>query len=137
MPTFEDILKRESIIIDQNVLSPHYVPNKLLHRDNEIEQIMTVLAPALKNQRISNLFIYGKTGTGKTASVKHVMNEFQKYAKNAIMVYANCRVYNSRYKAMQKCLQELFPQLEKMGFGIQFFYEKLLEYLNSDRKNVV
>lgn len=133
MPSFEDILKRETIIINPSVLSPHYVPDKLLHRDAEIERIMVTIAPALKNQRISNLFIYGKTGTGKTACLKYVMNEFEKYAKNSKMIYVNCRVYNSRYKIMQRTLQELYTELDKMGFSIQYLYEKLIAYLNNGK----
>ncbi|MEM3609499.1 MAG: AAA family ATPase [Candidatus Anstonellales archaeon] len=137
IPTFDEILSKERLIINSDVLSPHYLPEKLLHRDKEISFIMKVIAPAIKKQAINNLFIYGKTGTGKTACMRYIMKEFEKYSNNSIMTYVNCKIYNSRYKVMQKSLKEIFPELDKLGFGIQFIYEKLLELLNSGRSIIM
>ena len=41
----------------------------------EINQIANILAPCLRLEKPSNLFIYGKTGTGKTVSVKYTTNQ--------------------------------------------------------------
>ena len=66
MPTFSEILNKPSVFLDRNVLSPHYIPETLPFREKEIERIMNGLSPALRNERPRNMFIYGKTGTGKT-----------------------------------------------------------------------
>ena len=49
---------------DRDVLRPSYIPEKLLHREDQINQIASVLAMALRGERPSNILIFGKTGTG-------------------------------------------------------------------------
>jgi len=130
MASFDEILSKKSIFKNVNVLSPHYLPNVLPFRDKQIEEIMNIVSPALKNQRPKNLFIYGKTGSGKTCTVKHIMNKFNDFESNASMCYMNCRIYNSRYRLMQKILKQYKPSANKSGFGLTYFYEKLIELLN-------
>jgi cell division control protein 6 len=67
MTSFDQILSKKSIFRDVSVLSPHYVPRELPFREKHMEEIMTLLSPALKAQKPRNLIIYGKTGTGKTS----------------------------------------------------------------------
>ena len=45
-----------------------------------MHEIMTVLSPALRNQKPRNLIIYGKTGTGKTCCIKRVTEELAQAA---------------------------------------------------------
>lgn len=127
MASFEEISTRNTLFRDSNALSPHFVPTQLPFREQQIDDIKKILAPALSNQKPRNLFIYGKTGTGKTASVKRIMDDFNKENKNASMHYVNCRIYNSRYRLLQKVLKTFAPELEKAGFGLPFLYEKLIE----------
>ncbi len=126
MPTFSEILNRPSVFADRNVLSPHYIPETLPFREAEIGKIMSCLSPALQNARPRNLFIYGKTGTGKTCSVKHVVGKMPEHKSNAISVYVNCRMFNSRYRVIQKIAKELLPELDSMGFGLAMLYEKVM-----------
>jgi len=124
-----------SLFTDISVLSPHYVPEKLPFRDGEISEIKNVLNPAFQNKKPRNLFIYGKTGTGKTCSVKHVMENID--SENVVMFYINCRIYNSRYRILQKALKKFVPELEKSGFGLPFLYEKLIEISSSGKQLVI
>jgi len=127
MKTFSELINKATVFSDRNVLSPHYVPGTLPFRDAEIEKIMASVVPALKNERPHNMFVYGKTGTGKTCSVKHVLIKFSEHKANARHVYMNCRMYNSRYRVIQKIAKELLPQLDSMGFGLAMLYEKVME----------
>jgi len=127
MKSFSDLLNKPTVFSDRNVLSPHYVPGILPFRDAEIEKIMASVVPALKNERPHNMFVYGKTGTGKTCSVKHVLAKFSEHKSNAKYVYMNCRMYNSRYRVIQKIAKELLPTLDSMGFGLAMLYEKVME----------
>ncbi|MFH1306298.1 MAG: AAA family ATPase [Candidatus Micrarchaeota archaeon] len=129
MPTFEDILSAPSLFKNRNVLSPHFVPEVLPFREKEIEKTMVAVAPALGGERPRNLFIYGKTGTGKTCTVRKVMKELEKRKSDAKTCYVNCRMYNSRYRVIQKIVKEFMPELDKTGFGLAVFYEKLIEYI--------
>lgn len=61
---FEKFLTKESIFKDKKVLQSTYIPDTINHRDEQINTIAQILAPALRQEKPSNLFIYGKTGTG-------------------------------------------------------------------------
>ena len=67
---FENFLKKESLFKNKKALQSNYIPESIHHRDEQIDQIAKILAPTLKQDTPSNLFVYGKTGTGKTLSVK-------------------------------------------------------------------
>ena len=69
---FQDLLKSSNIFKNKEVLRPSYVPDILPHREKNIEELASILVPALKGETPSNVFIYGKTGTGKTAVTRYV-----------------------------------------------------------------
>lgn len=119
------------------MLSPHYIPEVLPHREREIEQVMKIVSPALKGGRTRNLFIYGKTGTGKTSSVKHVMEEFARQGSASQITYMNCRIYNSRYRVLHNVVKNYLPEFDKPGYGISFLYEKILDWVEGDGKCLV
>ncbi len=130
MPKFKDLMKGSSIFRDKEVLSPHYVPDDLLFREKEITRLMTAILPALKNERPHNIFVYGKTGTGKTATLRRVLQELSEENNERIKaVYMNCRVYDSRYKVLQKCISDFNPDFAKTGFSFSVLYEKVLDWV--------
>ncbi|MFH0885373.1 MAG: AAA family ATPase [Candidatus Micrarchaeota archaeon] len=139
MASFDKILSEKSIFKDLSVLSPHYVPKDLPYRQHQMHEIRSVLTPALKGQKPRNLIIYGKTGTGKTCTTKKIMDEFIQTAApgKASMHYVNCRIYNSRYRILQRILKGYVPELEKAGFGLPFLYEKLVEIASNGEQLVV
>ncbi len=136
MNSFNDILAAPTIFRDRNVLSPHYLPETLPHREKEIERIMKAVSPALKGEKTRNLLIYGKTGTGKTCSVKYVMERLAEAGSEAKVkiAFINCRIYNSRYRILQKVVQDFLPQHDKAGCGLAFLYERILDWIEEDGK---
>mgnify|MGYP005663256145 CR=1 FL=1 len=71
---FEKFMGDSPIFLDRDVLSHDFIPDELPHREEEIFRLASILAPSLKGVKCSNLFIYGKTGTGKTAVSKYVLS---------------------------------------------------------------
>lgn len=137
MPTFSEILNKATVFSNRDVLSPHFVPEILPYREKEIGKIMSGLSPALKGERPRNMFIYGKTGTGKTCSVRHVVAKFNEHKSSSKTCYVNCRMYNSRYRVIQKMAKELLPTMDSMGFGLAMLYEKIMHEVNTNGIHLV
>ncbi|MFB6156744.1 MAG: cell division control protein Cdc6, partial [Haloferacaceae archaeon] len=74
---FDDLLSGEPIFENKEVLRPSYTPHELPHRDDQINRMATILVSALRGETPSNILIYGKTGTGKTASAQFVSQELE------------------------------------------------------------
>ncbi len=88
----------------REVLRESYVPSHLPHRDHQIEQVAQILAPALRGDLPSNLLIYGKIGTGKTAVVAQVRQEIEKRTKaddHLKFVSLNCGNIDTAYSLLQ------------------------------------
>jgi len=66
----------KSIIKNRDILHFTYIPNIILHRKSEQEQVTQSLLPILKQSRPSNLLVYGKPGTGKT-QIFFILHIFQ------------------------------------------------------------
>ncbi len=50
------------IFKDKSILQSNYRPEEIPHREEQIKQVASVLAPVLRGEKTSNLFLYGKTG---------------------------------------------------------------------------
>ena len=101
---FDEILSGDPIFQNKEVLRPSYTPAELPHRSDQINKMATILVSALRGQTPSNILIYGKTGTGKTASAKFVSQELaatsQKYRVPCIVHYINCEVTDTQYRVL-------------------------------------
>ena len=51
-----------TLFSNKSVLQTNYTPESIPHRDKQIKLVASILAPILRGERASNLFLYGKTG---------------------------------------------------------------------------
>ncbi len=134
-------MHKASVFRDRNMIMPHYVPEELPFREKQIRQTGKVLAVALDGKKPDNLFVYGKVGTGKTATLKNVLKQLgevvEKGGAPIDRTYINCRNHNSKYKVMIKAVKQYFPGQNFLGFSIGFVHDKLLEYANKGRHLVL
>jgi len=75
---FEDFLKREPLFLDKKVLQSNYIPETIHHREDQIKKVAGILAPALRVEKPSNMFIYGKTGCISGNSFVYTSNGYKK-----------------------------------------------------------
>ncbi|PSQ18237.1 cell division control protein Cdc6 [Halobacteriales archaeon QS_8_69_26] len=103
---FDDLLSGEPIFENKEVLRPSYTPHELPHRQDQINKMATILVAALRGETPSNILIYGKTGTGKTASAKFVSQELEstseKYQVPCNVEYINCEVTDTQYRVLAR-----------------------------------
>ncbi len=103
---FDRVLRYTSELYQgsREVLRESYLPSRLPHREHQIRQVAEILAPALKGQVPSNLLIYGKIGTGKTAVVAQVRADMQRRTdgRSAVtFITVNCGNIDTPYSLLQ------------------------------------
>ncbi|MFW6449096.1 MAG: Cdc6/Cdc18 family protein [Halobacteriota archaeon] len=103
---FDELLEGRPIFDNKDVLRPAYTPSNLPHREEKINEMASILVSALRGETPSNILIYGKTGTGKTASAKYVSGELertsQRYEAPCHVEYVNCEVIDTQYRVFAK-----------------------------------
>lgn len=135
---FESLFKESPIFANREVLSPHYIPQHLLFRDRQIHEIENAITPSLRGERGRNVFIYGKTGTGKTSCMKYVVERIRRLPMvKAEVSYINCRVYNSRYRVLSKIASDHIPLYAKRGYGVIDIYEKVISWVEEANRMLI
>jgi cell division control protein 6 len=137
----EDIFKKvierslsSNIFNDREVLRPDYIPNELPHRDEQINRISAILAPIFRGERPNNIFIYGLTGTGKTAVVKYVLIKFEEYAAKLGKVfkysYINCRYDDTTYRVLTRLADTLGVKVPFTGLSSSEVFRRVVTVLD-------
>lgn len=148
------MLETQQIFRNREYLRPTHIPEKLPHRDDQIDQLARIWVAPLRGETPSNVFVYGKTGTGKTATVKYLMEELEDvagdFSKNVETIYLNCEVVDTKYRVLATLSNKVretlsgeesnpdFPEeIPRTGWPTDEVYETLLETLDHRKKVVI
>ena len=141
---FQKYIDNKSIFNKKDVLTINFTPENIPHRDREIEQVALILAPILRNEKPSNIFIYGKTGTGKTLVVTKTINTlFETAERNKIpfkSFYINCKmrkVADTEYRLLAQLIQNFGESVPYTGLPTNELYEKFFTHLDSKKQNIL
>ncbi len=119
---FDNFVKGVKVFKDREVLRHDYLPEKLPHREDQIRLLGSTVAPVLRDARCSNIFIYGKTGTGKTAVTKYVLSHLESKAKEygakIKFCYINCRMTGSEYRVFASLSQSVGLSIPFTGLSV-------------------
>ena len=137
-----DSVSDRSLFKNKQILQANYSPEDIPHRNKQIEHIASILAPVLLGEKTSNLFIYGKTGTGKTLSVQHVANELKKRAKDDKILrieYINCKlkkIADTEYRILAELIKKLGGHVPATGLPTDQVYLRFLEILENSNEKI-
>jgi len=141
---FETFLKKEPLFKNKKVLQSSYTPETILHRDDQIKQIAKILAPALRQDTPSNIFIYGKTGTGKTLSMKYIINNMSNIAEEKEIplktIYVNCKlkkIADTEYRLIAQLSREFGKAIPPTGLPTEEVYKIFFNVLDKENKNII
>ena len=139
-----DSVNSRTLFKNKTVLQSNYSPDEILYRDKQIEMVASILAPALIGQKTSNLFIYGKTGTGKTLTVHSVQNELLKRSKDSEnpmkIEYINCKlkkVADTEYRLLAELISKLGGEVPATGLPTDQVYNKFLTILENSKEKLL
>lgn len=128
-------------------LNIDYVPEKLPFRDEETRTLAQVLSTIFKNARPSNLLLFGKPGTGKTAAARNVVERLSKKSAELKMdiqvLFINAKTAGSAYKILFEIAEELGinkeqeKQVHFTGLSMGEATDRILQYIQKKKLNVV
>ena len=132
---FENVFYNTHVFSNRDVLRHDYVPDRLPHREQQIKYIGQTVASVLKGAKCSNIFIYGKTGTGKTAVTKYVLNHLkakaEEYGIPVIISYINCRLIGTEYRIFAKLCESTGVHVPFTGLSVGEVFERFRKGLDS------
>lgn len=105
------------LFADESWLYPEFLPERLPHRDAQIASLVSALQPAARNQKADNVFCFGRTGTGKTSTVKFVVRELTAFAKSVKSLYVNGFEYGTRHAALAAIASFFSVPVPRRGIG--------------------
>jgi archaeal cell division control protein 6 len=140
-----DNFDKNGIFKDKAILQGNYAPEEIPHREEQIKQIASILAPVLRGEKTSNLFLYGKTGTGKTLAMRYVQEELYKRVKKDAdfklkIEYLNCKlkkVSDTEYRILAELIKKMGGEVPMTGLPTQAIYSKFIETIDSEKNLVV
>lgn len=140
-----DTFDKNGIFKNKALLQTNYTPSEIPHREEQIKQIASILAPVLRGEKTSNLFLYGKTGTGKTLSVQFVQDELNKRVKKDAdfklrIEYLNCKlkkVSDTEYRILAELIKKMGGEVPSTGLPTQVVYNKFIETIDSEKQVIV
>src|SRR4030065_1605337 len=134
---FENFVNGVKLFKDREVLRHDYLPDKLPHREKQIRLLGATVAPVLKDARCSNIFIYGKSGTGKTAVTKYVLSHLEakakEYGAQVKFCYVNCRMTGSEYRVFASLGQSVGTTVPFTGLSVGEVIDRVRSGLETSR----
>ncbi|WP_336135350.1 orc1/cdc6 family replication initiation protein [Natronomonas amylolytica] len=127
------------IFRDEDMLREDYQPESITAREEELEAYKTALQPVVNGAQPRNIFLYGKTGVGKTAVSRYLLTRLQQDTAqyddvDLSVVWLNCTNLSSSYQVAVNLVNELREpdeQISTTGYPQQRVFDILYEELES------
>lgn len=144
---FEKAASGKSLVKNRQALTIDYVPEKLPFRDEEAKTLAQVLSTVFKGARPSNLLLFGKPGTGKTAVAKNIVERLQKKSNelkiDVTVIFINAKAAGSAYKVLFEIAEELGinkeqgKQVHFTGLSMGEATDRILQYIQKKRLHLI
>jgi len=129
----EDELSSSSVIRNLSALDFDYVPDELLHREDQLRFLAQMFKPVLSNIS-QNVIIKGPVGTGKTAIAKKFCTSLVSIAraqgKFIDYVHINCRKRSTDSMVLIGILSHFDPRFPDRGFSVQEMLDVLRKQMS-------
>lgn len=129
----------QTIFKNRDALREEWTPTELVGRDDELAEYKKALQPVINNEQPSNIFLYGKSGVGKTAATRYLLNVLERDAQRVAglelhTMEINCDGLNTSYQTAIQIINELRPPgdtISETGYPQSAIYKFLYEELET------
>ncbi len=126
---FTRAISGRSLFTDRGALSFDYIPERLPFRESQIAGVGEILAPVLHESKPSNLLLYGKTGTGKTAVARYVLRRLGPVAEHQevkmAVCYVNARFAGTEYRVLSTLAEFMSLKIPFTGLSVGEAFSRL------------
>lgn len=135
--------KSLEVFADESVLKEDWQPEQLPERESELEEIRNALAPATRGVNAHNLFLYGKTGQGKTVAIDHEVELLQEYADSEndldlSVIKTSANNQTTSYQLCAHLIKEIRGKTKKpSGIDQQSMFDLLYHEISNLEKTVI
>jgi cell division control protein 6 len=127
--------RSSAIIKDGRKLSFDYVPEKLVHREEQMRGLETLFRPMVTAGLPCSAFLTGSVGTGKTATAKRFCEDMLKYcasnSKPITYIFINCRIRNTEHGVIIQMLRHYDPGFPDRGFSADEMMRSLKKHIET------
>lgn len=138
---FSKALNGRTLFKNHHALQSDFVPDHLPFRNPQLSSIAEILAPLLHNSRPSNLLIYGKTGTGKTAATKYIITKLadtsNKEHLDCRFIYCNARMSGTEYRTLAELASGIGLKIPFTGLAITEVLSRVQYFMKDNALKVV
>jgi len=141
---FREYLEKDPIFINKKALQDTYTPEVIGHRDEQIKILAGILAPMVRLEKPSNIFIYGRTGSGKTLTVKYITNNILNIAKEKNLaikvIYLNCklkRVADTEYRLIAQIANDFNGNVPPTGLPTDEVYKIFIKSIDKEENKLI
>ncbi len=130
--TFSD----KPLFKDADILECDHIPDQVLFRDAELEEMAFLIRPGLRGQRPANILCRGLPATGKTTCIHHLFAEIREVSHTLIPVYVNCQQNRSAFAVFSIIYRELVGHAPpSSGIPLRRLMDAVAKALQSRRQS--
>ncbi len=133
---------RSSIFVDEEKLSPRYIPHTLPHREEQLQLLNNLFRSSLDNPSHAYLKIVqitGEAGTGKTCTSLNFSKQVQEQATrlklNLRPIYSNLKLEGgTRFTLYSTLLEKATPEIATRNLSPEEMLRELLKFLRREKR---
>ena len=138
---FNKALSTHTLFTNHEALRSDYKHDNLPFRHNEIRTTGQLLAPILHSSKPSNLLLYGKTGTGKTAVTRHVLNKLSTTCNDkqisAKFIYSNVRTAGTEYRILTELATGIGLSIPFTGLALTEVLSRVQQHIRTHQLQTI
>lgn len=134
-------MRNPRLFKDQAKLSFDYVPDKLCHREEQLERLEMLFRPVLDGSMSQTAFLIGSVGTGKTATSKRFCLDLMRAAqeKGRVMDYiiVNCRQRSTEVAVLRRIVMHFDENFPDRGFSTEEMLRSIRKHLEKRKMHLL